>query len=128
MKQTHDGRKLRVCAVILAVILTIASIALGIIQIVAGAEAHGLSDAGEVMEIVKGVVILVVGPFLAFVICLLLRGFGTIVRKYENDEDDGEYKDDADYDDGEWEPKPRKNSKFLKMIGIEDAEDGEENE
>ena len=82
--KTHDGRKLQVCAVILAVILALASIALGVIQIVVAADSRHFMEAGGV----TGILTLIIGPLAAYVLCLALRGFGTIVRKYENDENE----------------------------------------
>lgn len=105
MKKTYDGRNLQKCAVILSIVAALASIALGVVQIVAAADSGDFLQAGGV----TGILTLVLGPFAAYVLCLVLRGFGTIVRKYENDE----------------EPKLRNKRSFLDLIGIEDVEENE---
>ncbi len=123
MKETHDGRNLQIFGAILSIIIGFASIVLGVVQIVMAADSRNFMEAGGV----TGILTLIIGPLSAYVLCLVLRGFGTIVRKYENDEDDGKYKDDRDYDDGEWvKSKPKTKRTFLNMIGIEDVGDDED--
>jgi len=123
MKETHDGRNLQIFGAILSIIIGFASIVLGVVHIVMAADSRNFMEAGGV----TGILTLIIGPLSAYVLCLVLRGFGTIVRKYENDEDDGKYKDDRDYDDGEWvKSKPKTKRTFLNMIGIEDVGDDED--
>ena len=84
MKETHDGRNLQIFGAVLSIIIGFASIALGVVQIVVAADSRNFMEAGGV----TGILTLIIGPFVAYVLCLVLRGFGTIVRKYENDEDE----------------------------------------
>ena len=135
MKETHDGRNLQVFGTILSVIIGFASIALGVVPIVVAADSHHFMETGGV----TGILTLIIGPFVAYVLCLVLRGFGTIVRKYENDEDEPVREQPAAKRTAPAKPEQREKDRearekevlsewYAERFGTDEAEVGDEEE
>ncbi len=109
----HTGKMLQTIAQGAFWVLSVASVVLGIVLIATMAETE--------IGIVMGVLVLILGPFAAYVASLVLYGYGTIVRKCENDEDGGRSGSE------QIKPNPRPKRSFLDLIGLETVGDTEEN-
>ena len=114
----HPGKTLQFIAKAVFCLLLIACIVLGIVLIV-----FAFASKTEI-GIILGILVMIFGPLVVYLPCLLLYGFGTIVRKCENggDEPAHEEEDDPDF-------MPRRRRTFSEWIGLEeDDEEEEEND